>query len=94
MDIQQCGTRPRVFSFRLAAKSRLRQRDADFLRHRPHCFRESYVFDFLYELENVSLFAAAKAVIELLGRVHGEGRGLLFVKRAQPRIILRSRFSE
>jgi len=88
VDFEQGSPQPCVFCLSFTAESCLRQRDPDLLRDRPHRLGEGDVLDLLNKLENVSLFAAAKTVVILLGRVHRERRCLLFMEWAETGVIL------
>jgi len=68
--------------------------DAQFFSHHSHGFGKGDVLDLLDESENISAGIAAKAVKELVSRVHGKRRGLFLVERAQPRVILRAGFPQ
>src|SRR6266851_4219538 len=91
VDIQQHCPQPRVFSFRLGAEGLLGQRDTHLLRHCPNRLGESNVLDLLDKTEHVARLSAAKAVKKLARRMHRKRRRLLFMKRTQPRVVLRPR---
>src|SRR5207302_7424772 len=77
-----------------AAEFKLGKGHAQLLRHQPHRFRKSDVLDFLNEGEYVAGHAAAEAVKELPGGVHGERRRLLIVEGTKAREVLRARLLE
>src|SRR5207244_5297620 len=89
MNVQQHAPHLSFLGFRRTAVTRLGQRDAEFLRDRPHRLGESNVLDLLHEAEDVSRQPASEAVIELPRGMHGKRWRLLTVKRTKPRIILR-----
>src|SRR5438876_398358 len=89
MNVEQHTAHLSFLRFRRTAVTRLGQRDAKFLRDRPHRLGESDVLDLLHEAENVSRQPASEAVIELPRSMHGKRWRLLAMKGTQPRIILR-----
>ncbi len=62
------------------------------LRHDFDRFGKADILDLLHEGENISALVAAEAMVELAHRMHGEGRGLFLVKRAQSGVVLPSGF--
>src|SRR5256885_2180779 len=89
MNVQQHTAYLGFLRFRRTAVTRLGQRDAKFLRDRPHRLGEGDVLDFLYEAEDVSRQPASEAVIELPRGMDGKRWRLLTMKRTKPGIILR-----
>src|SRR5256886_703113 len=89
VNVQQHATQFSFLCFRRTAIPGLGQRDAEFLRDRPHRLGESDVLDLLHEAEDVSRQAASEAVIELPRGMHGKRWRLLTVKWTKPGIILR-----
>ena len=64
------------------------------LGQKRHGVREGQVFYLHYKVNHSAALAAAEAVIYLLVRGHGEGRGLFRMERAQPELIGAAFFSE
>src|SRR5438552_10154206 len=89
MNVQQHASQLSFLCFRRTAVTRLGQRDAEFLRDRPHRLGESNVLDLLHETEDVSRQPTSEAVIELPRGMHGKRWRLLTVKGTKPGIILR-----
>ncbi len=67
---------------------RPRHGDAAFFRDDAHRFRKRNLVHLHHEFENVAAYAAPKAVINLLYRMHGKRRRLFGMKRAQTAEIL------
>src|SRR5262245_55212565 len=65
-----------------------RKRDATFFSDDAHRFRKRALLHFHDEFEDVATLPAAKAVVNLLGRMNVERRGLLGVKRAKATKVL------
>src|SRR6202167_130854 len=63
-------------------------RDSAFLRDCAYRFWKRALLELHHEFENISARAAAKAVVNLLHRMHGERRRLLLVERTQPGEVL------
>ena len=89
MNVEQHTAHLSFLRFRRTAVTRLGQRDAKFLRDRPHRLGERNVLDLLHEAENVSRQPASEAVIKLPRGMHGKRWRLLTVKGTKPGIILR-----
>src|SRR5207237_1049043 len=89
MNVQQHTSHLSFPGFRRTAVTGFGQRDAKFLRDRPHRLGESNVLDLLHEAENVSRQPASEAVIELSRGMHGKRWRLFIVEGTKPRIILR-----
>src|SRR5271156_37026 len=63
-------------------------RDSALLRDCAYRFRKRALLQLHHEFENIAARAAAKAVVNLLHRMHGERRRLLLVERTQPGEVL------
>src|ERR1700687_2432216 len=72
--------------------TRRRDGDAGLFRYDPDSIRESALFHFHHELENIAAYAATKTVIDLLHRMNRERWRFLRMKRAQTREILPALF--
>ena len=91
MEIEQHSAQLGFLSFPGTAVAKLRERDPELLRHGSHSFYECDVFDLLDKRKHISLHATTETIKKLPRGMDGKRGRLLVVKRAKPRIVLRSR---
>ncbi len=94
MNLQQYSSQLGFFGFRRTAVANFGQGNAQLLRDRSHCFRESNVLDLLDKRKHVARNSAAKAVKELPRGMDGKRRRLLPMKRTKPGKVLRPRLAQ